>query len=323
MGYITLAQTAVERAAGLPKSGNAEGASVAVDPLGGITVRLGTTPQGQGHRTVVAQVVADELGCDPGDVTVLSELDTATTPWTVASGNYSSRFSGVGVGAVQAAARRVREKMDTVRTHFGEPELSLRKVAGAIHWHPEGLPDGTEPGLSAVAFHAVPNLDPPDAEDRVASSGAHGFVVDICAVEIDRATGAVRVTDYASVHDAGTLLNPLLADGQVRGGFAHGVGAALFERHSYDDDGNLVTASLVDYVTPTAPDLPALVVDHLESPSPFTALGAKGLGEGATMSAPVAIANAVADALGVDDVELPLTAPRVWELLNRPGGNGE
>ena len=320
MGYITLAQTAVERAAGLPKSGNAEGASVAVDPLGGITVRLGTPPQGQGHRTVVAQVVADELGCDLGDVTVLSELDTATTPWTVASGNYSSRFSGVGVGAAQAAARRVREKMDAVRAHLGEPELPLRKVAGAIHWHPEGLPDGTEPGLSAVAFHAVPNLDPPDPEDRVASSGAHGFVVDICAVEIDRATGVVTVTDYASVHDAGTLLNPLLADGQVRGGFAHGVGAALFERHAYDDEGNLVTASLVDYVTPTAPDLPALVVDHLESPSPFTALGAKGLGEGATMSAPVAIANAVADALGVDDLELPLTAPRVWELLNGVGG---
>ena len=315
MGYITLAQTAVERAAGLPKSGNAEGASVAVDPLGGVTVRLGTTPQGQGHRTVVAQVVADELGCDPDDVTVLSELDTATTPWTVASGNYSSRFSGVGAGAAQAAARRVRVKMDAVRAHLGELELPLRKVAGTIHWHPEGLPDGMEPGLSAVAYYAVPNLDPPDAEDRVVSSGAHGFIVDICAVEIDRATGAVTVTDYASVHDAGTLLNPLLADGQVRGGFAHGVGAALFERHAYDDDGNLMTASLVDYVTPTAPDLPALVVDHLESPSPFTALGAKGLGEGATMSAPVAIANAVADALGVDDLELPLTAPRVWELL--------
>jgi 2-furoyl-CoA dehydrogenase large subunit len=315
MGYITLAQTAVERAATLPKSGNAEGAAVAIDPLGGITVRLGTTPQGQGHRTVAAQVAADELGCALEEVTVLSELDTASTPWTVASGNYSSRFSGVGVGAVQVAARRVREKMDAVRAHLGEPELPLRKVAGAVHWHPEGLPDGMEPGLSATAFYATPNLDPPDAEDRVASSGAHGFVVDVCAVEIDRATGTVSVTDYTSVHDAGTLLNPLLADGQVRGGFAHGVGAALFERHAYDEDGNLMTASLVDYVTPAAPDLPDLAVDHLESPSPFTPLGAKGLGEGATMSAPVAIANAVADALGVDHVDLPLTPPRVWELL--------
>src|SRR4029079_3360652 len=146
--------------------------------------------------------------------------------------------------------------------------------------------------LATVAFFATPNLDPPDGEDRVSSYGAHGFVVDVCAVEVDRATGAVTVTDYASVHDAGTLLNPMLAEGQVRGGFAHGVGAALFERHVYDGDGNLMTASLVDYVTPTAPDLPELVVDHLESPSPFTPLGAKGLGEGATMSAPVAIANA-------------------------------
>jgi 2-furoyl-CoA dehydrogenase large subunit len=320
MGYITLAQTAVERAATLPKSGNAEGASVAIDPLGGITVRLGTTPQGQGHRTVVAQVVADELGCAPEDITVLSELDTATTPWTVASGNYSSRFSGVGVGAVQAAARRLREKADAVRAHLEEPDMPLRRVAGTVHWHPEGLPDGMEPGLAAVAFFATPNLDPPDAEDRVSSSGAHGFVVDVCAVEVDRATGAVTVTDYASVHDAGTLLNPMLAEGQVRGGFAHGVGAALFERHVYDGDGNLMTASLVDYITPTAPDLPELVVDHLESPSPFTPLGAKGLGEGATMSAPVAIANAVADALGVDDVELPLTPARVWGLLQADGG---
>jgi len=315
MGYITLAQTAVERACVAPKSGNAEGASVAIDPLGGITVRLGTTPQGQGHRTVCAQVVADELGCAPEDVTVLSELDTATTPWTVASGNYSSRFSGVGVGAVRAAARKVRTKIDAIRDHVGDPELALRKVAGMAHWNPEGLPDGLEPGLAEIAFWGTPNLDPPDAEDRVASSGAHGFIVDVCAVEIERETGSVTVTDYVTVHDAGTLLNPLLADGQVQGGFAHGAAAALFEAHAYDEDGNLLTASLVDYLTPTAPDLPALRIDHLSSPSPFTALGAKGIGEGNTMSAPVAIANAVADALGRDDIELPLTAPRVWELL--------
>ena len=183
------------------------------------------------------------------------------------------------------------------------------------HWNPEGLPEGLEPGLTAVAFVAAPNLDPPDVEDRVASSGAHGFIVDVCAVEIERETGAVRVTDYVTVHDAGTLLNPLLADGQVLGGFAHGAAAALFEAHAYDEDGNLRTASLVDYLTPTAPDIPPLRIDHLSSPSPFTALGAKGLGEGNTMSAPAAIANAVADALGRDDVELPLTAPRVWALL--------
>jgi 2-furoyl-CoA dehydrogenase large subunit len=318
MGYITLAQTAVERAGQLPKSGNAEGASVAIDPLGGISVRLGTTPQGQGHRTVCAQVVADELGCAPEDVTVLSELDTQTTPWTVASGNYSSRFSGVGVGAAQLAASRVRAKIDAIREHVGEPELPLRKVAGMAHWNPEGLPPGMEPGLAAIAFWAAPNLDPPDAEDRVASSGAHGFIVDVCAVEIDADTGAVEVVDYVTVHDAGVLLNPLLADGQIIGGLAHGAAAALFERHVYDESGSLMTGSLVDYLTPTAPDLPVPRIGHLSSPSPFTALGAKGLGEGNTMSAPVAIANAVADALGRDDVELPLTAPRVWALIN-PG----
>jgi 2-furoyl-CoA dehydrogenase large subunit len=319
MGYITLAQTAVERSATLPKSGNAEGASITIDPLGGITVRLATTPQGQGHRTVCAQVVADALGCGPEEVTVLAESDTATTPWTVASGNYSSRFSGVAVGAVDAAARKLRAKVDAIRDHVGEPELPLRKVAGMTHWNPEGLPEGLEPGLAEVAYVAAPNLDPPDVEDRVASSGAHGFIADVCAVEVERATGAVRVTDYVTVHDAGVLLNPLLADGQVLGGFAHGAAAALFEAHVYDPDGNLLTASLIDYLTPTAPDLPTPRIDHLSSPSPFTALGAKGLGEGNTMSAPVAIANAVADALGRDDVELPLTAPRVWELLQEAG----
>jgi 2-furoyl-CoA dehydrogenase large subunit len=322
MGYITLAQTAAERAAALPKSGNAEGAAIAIDPLGGITVRLATTPQGQGHRTVCAQVVADALGCDPQDVTVMSEMDTATVPWTVASGNYSSRFSGVGVGAVQAAALKLRAKIDAIRAHAGDDNITLRRVAGMAHWNPEGLPEGMEPGLSAVAFWSAPNLDPPDADDRVASSAAHGIIVDVCAVEVDPATGEVQVLEYVTVHDAGILLNPLLADGQVRGGFAHGVAAALFERHVYDEAGNLMTASLVDYLAPTAPDIPALKIGHLSSPSPFTALGAKGIGEGNTMSAPVCIANAVADAIGCDDVELPLTPPRVWELLQRSRARG-
>ena len=126
----------------------------------------------------------------------------------------------------------------------------------------------------------------------------------------------MSVLDYVTVHDAGRLLNPLLADGQVLGGFAHGVAAALYERHVYDEWGNLMTASLVDYLAPTAPDIPALRIGHVSSTSPVTALGAKGIGEGNTMSAPVCIANAVADAIGRDDVELPLTPPRVWELLH-------
>jgi len=126
----------------------------------------------------------------------------------------------------------------------------------------------------------------------------------------------VRVLDYVTVHDAGRVLNPLLVDGQIRGGFAHGIGAALFERVVYDDDGNLLTGTFMDYLCPTAPDLPQPTIAHRETPSPFTPLGAKGLGEGNTMSVPAAIANAVADALGRDDVELPLTPGRVWGLLS-------
>jgi 2-furoyl-CoA dehydrogenase large subunit len=119
------------------------------------------------------------------------------------------------------------------------------------------------------------------------------------------------------VHDAGRLLNPLLVEGQIRGGFAHGAGIALFERVVHDEDGNLLTGTFMDYLCPTAPDLPALTSAHRETPSPFTTLGAKGLGEGTTMSAPAAIANAVADATGLDEVDLPLTPARVWELLQR------
>ena len=313
MGYITLAEPGETR--GLPKSGNAEGCAISVSALGGITVQTATTPQGQGHRTVIAQVVADKLGVDPSDVDVLAEVDTSTSPWTIASGNYSSRFSGVGVGAVVAAADRLAAKIAAVRAHLGDEHASLRRVAGTVHWNPESLPPGMEPGLAVTAYYAAPNLLPPDADDAVASSASHGFVADVALVEIDRETGRVTVVDYASVHDAGHLLNPLLAEGQVLGGLAHGAAAALFERHVYDDDGNLLTGSFVDYLAPTAPDLPTPRTGHRESPSPFLPLGAKGLGEGTTMSVPAAIANAVADALGREDVEPPFTPGRVWELL--------
>jgi 2-furoyl-CoA dehydrogenase large subunit len=315
MGYITLAETVEERARALPKSGNAEGATVIVSPLGGVTVRVATTPQGQGHETVCAQIVADALGVDPGDVDVVTEMDTSTSAWTVASGNYSSRFSGVAAGAVHLAAQKLAAKVDVIRAHVGDDSVSLRRVAGLAHWNPDALPPGMEPGLHETAFFAAPNLAPPDGEDRIASSAAHGFIIDVAVVEVDRATGQVLVLDYVTVHDAGRLLNPMLADGQIHGGFVHGIGPALFERVVYDDDGNLLTGTFMDYLCPTAPDLPRVRIAHRETPSPFTPLGAKGLGEGNTMSVPAAIANAVADALGRDDVELPLTPGRVWELL--------
>ena len=330
MGYVTLAQTAAERADALPKSGNAEGATVIVSPLGGITVRIGTTPQGQGHRTVAAQVVADVLGVSPEDVDVLTDIDTSTSAWSVASGNYSSRFSGVGAAAVHLAATKVAAKLRAIaaealdgdsdeialregKAWLGDASVSLRRLAGTAHWNPHALPPGLEPGLHETAFYAPPNLAPPDTEDRIASSAAHGFIVDVAVVEVDLETGVIDVLDYVTVHDAGRLLNPLLADGQVRGGFVHGAGAALLERHHYDADGNLLTSSFVDYLCLGAAEVPPLRIGHRCTASPFTLLGAKGLGEGNTMSVPAALAAAVADALRVETVALPLTPGRIWE----------
>ena len=340
MGYISLAETAEERARGWPKSGNAEGATLAMNPLGGVTVRLSTVPQGQGHRTVAAQVVADALGLDPAAVDVLSELDTHVNAWTVSSGNYSSRFAGIGAAAVAEAAERLAGKLrriagdvlecapadvelrDGKARVVGQPDsgVSLRRLAGAAHWNPESLPDGLEPGLAVTAFASAPNLDPPDEHDRVVSSAAHGFVVDVAVVEVEPATGEVRVLDYVTVHDAGTLLHPRLVDGQILGSFAHGLGPALLEQTVHDDDGNLLTGSFMDYLCATATEIPDLRILHRCTPSPFTALGAKGLGEGNTMSAPAALANAVCDALGLDDLDLPLTAPRIWQALTASGG---
>ena len=340
MGYISLAETAGERSRGRPKSGNAEGATLAMNPLGGVTVRLSTVPQGQGHRTVAAQVAADVLGLSPAEVEVQSEMDTHTNAWTVSSGNYSSRFAGIGAAAVAEAAERLAGKLrriagdvlecapadvelrDGEARVVGQPDrgVSLRRLAGAAHWNPESLPEGLEPGLAVTAFVSAPNLDPPNESDEVASSAAHGFVVDVAVVEVHVASGEVRILDYVTVHDAGTLLHPRLVDGQILGSFAHGVGPALLEQTVHDTDGNLLTGSFMDYLCATSTEVPGLRILHRCTPSPFTPLGAKGLGEGNTMSAPAALANAVCDALGIDDLDLPLTAPRIWEALAAGGG---
>ena len=268
MGYITLAQTAVERCAGCLRSpGNAEGALVMVSPLGGITVRLGTTPQGQGHRTVVAQVVADELGVDARGGDGALRDGHCDRPVDGRVGQLLVPLLGCGRrggarGGAAAAPRRRPRSATTSATRSCRcagspaPRTGIRK----------GCPTAWSPGLAAVAYWAAPNLDPPDAEDRVASSGAHGLIVDVCSVEVDRDTGAVTVLDYVTVHDAGTLLNPMLADGQVRGGFAHGAAAALFERHVWDESGSLLTASFMDYLAPTAPDVPGLEIGHRSTP---------------------------------------------------------
>jgi 2-furoyl-CoA dehydrogenase large subunit len=275
----------------------------------------------------------------PEDVTVHPGADTSARPFTVSSGNYSSRFAVTVASAVHVAGVRLAERVRAVAAEMlecapddlelvdgtarvvGSPDraVSLRRVAGAAHWDPTGLPDGVD-GLSLTTTFSVPGLAAPAADDTVNSSAVYGFLADVAVVEVDTETGEVTVRDYVTVHDAGRVLHPELAEGQVLGGLAHGLGAALLERHVYDDAGNLLTSTFVDYLTPTATELPRPVTEMVESPSPVTPLGAKGLGEGTTMTAPAAIANAVADALGLDalsddiDLELPLTPARVWQL---------
>lgn len=336
MGYIsTVLPVEARRKAG-PKSGGIASATVSVDLLGGVVVTVASTPAGQGHMTVCAQVVADVLGLAPEDIVVNVEFDTHKDAWSVASGNYSSRFAGAVAGTVHLAAVRVRDKVARiVSAQFGcapgdiafaggkvivkgheDKALAFGRVASnAPHWAPALLPEGEEPGLRETVFWTPPNMEPPDENDRINTSACYGFAFDMCGVEIDRTTGRVRIDRYVTTHDAGKLLNPALADGQIRGAFAQGLGAALLEEFKYGADGSFRSGTLADYLIPTTCEVPDPVIIHLETPSPFTPLGAKGLGEGNNMSTPPCIGNAVADALGVADIRLPLTSAKVMALI--------
>ena len=171
------------------------------------------------------------------------------------------------------------------------------------------------PGISETASFSAPELEPPNDADQINTSLTYGFVFDYCGVEVDRDTGAVRIDKYVTTHDAGRILNPLIAEGQIYGSFGWGVGCALLEEFAYSSDGSFLSGTFADYLCPTSCEVPRPVILHMESPSPFTPLGAKGLAEGNVMSTPVCIANAVADALGVKDVKLPLTLSRVKALM--------
>ena len=348
MGYITTVLTAAEREKAGPKGGALATATVAVDALGAVCVHASSVPQGQGHRTVLAQVVADALSIEPTEVAVNTELDTGRDAWSVASGNYSSRFSGAVAGTAHLAAERLKTRLagiaaaelgcepDQVRFEGGavfssaapEQKLAFRRLAATSHWAQATLPQGAEPVVRETVFWSPDVLTPPNAADEINSSAAHGFVFDACGLEVDRGTGQVRIDKYVSVHDAGTLLNPALADGQIAGGFSNAIGAALYEHFVYGDDGSFRSGTFADYTVPTATEVPDIEILHLETPSPVTPLGAKGVGEGNCMSTPVCIANAVADALQVAEVELPLTPARVLALMNpveppRPAGTAQ
>lgn len=336
MGYVSTALPAEEREKSGPKGGAQSVATVGVDPLGSVRAQVASTPQGQGHRTVVAQAVADVLGLRPEDVAVNAELDTGKDAWSISSGNYSSRFAGAVAGAAHLAATRLRERLsglaalrlevDPSDVEFsggmvhakGDPEggVPFRRIAGTSHWAQGTLPEGAEPAIRETVYWSPPGLDAPTARDEINSSATHGFVFDFCGAEVDPDTGKVRIDRYVTFHDAGRVLHPAMLDGQVRGGFAHGIGAALLEHLSYGADGSFLSGTLADYCVPTACETPDPVILHMETPSPLTPLGAKGAGEGNSMSTPVCIANAVADALGAEDVRLPLVPWRVMEMVH-------
>ncbi|HEV2547091.1 MAG TPA: xanthine dehydrogenase family protein molybdopterin-binding subunit [Stellaceae bacterium] len=335
MGYITTVMTPGERRKAGPKNGAHATATVAIDPLGGVTVHAASTPQGQGHRTVLSQVVADVFGLKPEEIRVNLELDTQKDAWSIASGNYSSRFAPAVAGTAYLAAQRLRERLARIAAQQlnvrpediefadgkifarGNPDnaASFSRIAGTSHWAPGTLPSGMAPALRDTVFWTPPQLEAPSEADEINSSAAYGFIFDFCGVEIDRDTGTIRIDKYVTMHDAGRILNPRLVDGQIRGGFAQGVGAALYEKLAYGDDGAFLSGTFADYLVPTACEVPDPVILHMETPSPFTPLGAKGVGEGNNMSTPVCLANAVADALGVAEIALPLTKSRVAALI--------
>jgi 2-furoyl-CoA dehydrogenase large subunit len=335
MAYVSLAQTSEDRRRADRKSGANASAVIAVDPSGQVTLRLCSCPNGQGHATVAAQIVGDALGLHPDDIDVTTDIDTLTSAWSIASGNYSNRFSAIVVDAVAKCAEQVAQKIkllaadaldasaEEIELHEGYARvrqsnkgLPFRKAAARAHWDPAGLPDGANPGIHETAVVSPPVLGSPDDDDRIASAVTFGFVIDLAAVEIDPKTGAIRIDKYASVHDVGTQLNPKVVEGQIHGGFAHGLGATLFEELSYDDQGNFLSGTLADYLCPTAVEVPHIDIGHVETPSPVNVLGAKGMGDGSSMLTPAAITNAVADALGRDDISLPLNLRRLWAFAN-------
>jgi 2-furoyl-CoA dehydrogenase large subunit len=184
-----------------------------------------------------------------------------------------------------------------------------------------------QPGLREAVDWSAPELTPTTANDEINTSLAYGFGFDFCGIEIDRATGQVRIDKYVTAHDCGTIINPGLAEGQIRGSFAAAFGATMLEEFVYADDGSFLSGTFADYLAPTAPEMPELTVLHpVQTPSPYTRLGAKGIAEGNQYSTPVCVANAVADALGITDVEIPLTPSRVYEWIHdaeRPPPEGQ
>ena len=306
-----------------------EGIRVRVNFDGRVFVFSGASSQGQAHETTLAQIVADGLSVPLEAVTVVPG-DTDGLPYGV--GTFASRVAVLGGASAAHASAEVRRKALAIAADHlevapddlvledgrvavrGAPDrgLALGEVA-AIASSPRpgyALPGGMDPGLEASGYVHV--------TQSTYSSGAHAAVV-----EVDVETGVVRVLRYVAVDDCGTMINPMVVEGQVHGGIAHGIGNALLEAVVYDATGQPTTGTLMDYALPRADDVPSLEVHHVVTPSPLNALGVKGAGEGGTLPAPAAIANAVADALGVDVTEMPLTREGVWRAIRAASGGSD
>jgi carbon-monoxide dehydrogenase large subunit len=300
-----------------------DSAEIRVHPTGKALVRLGVKSQGQGHETTFAQIVAEELGLPVGDIKV-EEGDTDTAPYGL--GTYASRSTPVAGAATAMAARKIREKGRLIAAHLleaspddiewkdykyqvkGVPAKSktMAEVAFAAYTnHPQGM----EAGLEAVDYYDPPNLTYP-------------FGSYICVVDIDKGTGEVKVRRFYAVDDCGTIINPMIVEGQIHGGLTMGLAPALYEEINYDKDGNIQGGTLMDYLMPTSMETPSWETGKTTTPSPHHPIGAKGVGESATVGAPAAIANAVVDALahlGVRHIDIPITPWKVQKILKEKG----
>jgi carbon-monoxide dehydrogenase large subunit len=308
-------------APGMPIQTGTETAIIRIDDTGGVTASFGVASHGQGLETTLAQVVAEHLGASFDDIRIVHG-DSAAVPG--ATGTYASRSMVLAGGAATLAAQAVREKVLNAASHLLETSaadlvaedgkvtvagtdrsITFREVARSVYSEIDQLPPGARDELAATKTY--------DPVFGTTTSATH-----IATVEIDPETYEVRVDRFVVAEDCGRLVNPLIVDGQVHGGVAQGIGAALYEEIVYDEQGQITTASLVDYLVPSACEIPSMDVLHLESASPTTLGGFRGMGEGGTIGAPAAIANALADALsplGIEINELPVTPERLFRLI--------
>jgi carbon-monoxide dehydrogenase large subunit len=302
-------------------AGGWEAASIRMLPTGKVEVVTGTSPHGQGHETCWSQIAADVLGVPFEDVEVLHG-DTKAAPQGMDT--YGSRSLAVGGEAVHRAARTVVEKARKVAAHLleaSEQDLEFSDGVFSVKGSPEARKTIQEIAFETFTNHDLPDgVEPTINAERVVDpenfSYPHG--THLCAVEVDTETGRTRIRSYVCVDDVGRVVNPMIVEGQVHGGLAQGIAQALYEEAVYDDDGNLLSGTMADYLLPSAADLPDFVTDRTETPAASNALGVKGVGEAGTIASTPAVVNAVVDALrplGVQDVRMPCSPHRVWQAI--------